>query len=379
VLKNALGKTVSLQLRYAPLVLTIALIITVTALNGITKVNVETNMEKWMPQDMPAIETSKLIRSVFGSGDLEMVMVGLDRDYTGKNAVYDIRDPRVWSAIARLEMRLEKEKNVYGVSSALDGMKRYNSGEIPSTTEQVQTLLNEHPELKEYFARDYSSTIIVFTTDIGYDEKSAEELIRRTEEDIAGSSFPGGVKARITGMVSFVRDWFVILSEDTKRTAPVSLAIVLLALVAVYASVRWGLVAISPLIFGIIWTGGAMGYLGIPLNMVTSAFGSLLVGIATADAIHFVDRYREERENGNSVEESLETSVVNVGPPILATSVTTIGGFGAMLFGSIPMNRDFGGVLVLGILFALMASLFLLPSLLYILEKRGLRLEKRAA
>ncbi len=379
MLKNALGKTVSLQLRYAPLVLTIALIITVTALNGITKVNVETNMEKWMPQDMPAIETSKLIRSVFGSGDLEMVMVGLDRDYTGKNAVYDIRDPRVWSAIARLEMRLEKEKNVYGVSSALDGMKRYNSGEIPSTTEQVQTLLNEHPELKEYFARDYSSTIIVFTTDIGYDEKSAEELIRRTEEDIAGSSFPGGVKARITGMVSFVRDWFVILSEDTKRTAPVSLAIVLLALVAVYASVRWGLVAISPLIFGIIWTGGAMGYLGIPLNMVTSAFGSLLVGIATADAIHFVDRYREERENGNSVEESLETSVVNVGPPILATSVTTIGGFGAMLFGSIPMNRDFGGVLVLGILFALMASLFLLPSLLYILEKRGLRLEKRAA
>ncbi|WP_456475005.1 efflux RND transporter permease subunit [Candidatus Pyrohabitans sp.] len=371
MLKRALKVVAELHLRHPLTVLLVALLITGIALNGITKVRVETNMEKWMPQDMPAIETTKLIRSIFGTGEMEMVLVGLDRDYTAENAVYDIRDPRVWSAIAQLENQLVKERNVYGVSSALSGIMRYNGGEIPSTPEQMQVLLDEHPELKEYFARDFSSTIIIFTTDIGYDEKSAEELIKRVEEDIAGSSFPGGVKARITGMPSFVRDWFVILSNDTKRTAPISLFIVLVALIAIYASVRWGLVAISPLIFGMIWTGGAMGYLGIPLNMVTSAFGSLLVGIATADAIHFVDRYREEKEAGNTHEDSLKISVMNVGPPIIATSVTTIGGFGALLFGTIPMNTQFGAVLVLGILFALIASLFMLPSLLYLLDERS--------
>lgn len=371
MLKRALKMVAGVHLRHPLPVLLVGLLITGIALNGITKVRVETNMEKWMPQDMPAIETTKLIRSIFGTGDMEMVLVGLDRDYTAENAVYDIRDPRVWSAIAQLESQLKREQNVYGVSSALSGIMRYSGGEIPSTSEQMQALLDEYPELKGYFARDFSSTIIVFTTDIGYDEKSAEELIKRVEEDIAGSSFPGGVKARITGMPSFVRDWFVILSNDTKRTAPISLFIVLVALITIYASVRWGLIAIAPLIFGIIWTGGAMGYLGIPLNMVTSAFGSLLVGIATADAIHFVDRYREEKEAGNTYEDSLEISVVNVGPPIIATSVTTIGGFGALLFGTIPMNTQFGAVLVLGILFALLASLFMLPSLLYMLDKRS--------
>ena len=124
----------------------------------------------------------------------------------------------------------------------------------------------------------------------------------------------------------------------------------------------------NPLIFGLIWTLGTMGWFGLPLSMVTAGVGAMILGLGVEYSVFLVSRYEEERENGASQEDSISTALEEVGTPIIGSSTTTIIGFLALTMSAMPMLRDLGLTLAIGIFYSVLASLLVNPAFIVLQE-----------
>ena len=368
MLKRVLGGVATLTVRYSIIVILVCLLFTIIAANGITLLSTESNMEKWMPQDMMFVQTGKLIRSEFGGSDLGVVLVKVVPS-DDPQAVQDIRDPLVLEAIERLEQRLITEEHVYRVFSIVDAVKAA-FGEIPRDEELLHEFLSDE-SFRDLISKDFGATIVMFWTDAGVSDVAASELQRCVEEDISQASFPSGVEVYLTGLPSMIHEISKLINEVNKQTSTVSLLFIFIILVSAYLSVRLGILQLLPMVFGVSWTLGSMGYLGIPLNIVTATVSSLTLGVGIGYAIHILGRYVEERERGLNVEDAIHISLTETGAALTAAMGTTLAGFAAMLAGSSPIVRQLGASLSFGLIYSFLAAIILLPSVIYVLERRG--------
>ena len=150
------------------------------------------------------------------------------------------------------------------------------------------------------------------------------------------------------------------------------LAIILISLMITYLFRSYKMVIISlvPNILPLLFTAGVMGFLNIPIKPSTILVFSIAFGISVDDTIHFLVKYRQELIANNwKIRKSVFSSLRETGISMFYTSVVLFFGF------SVFMTSNYGGTIALGglvsttLLFAMLANLVLLPSLLISLEK----------
>ena len=130
-----------------------------------------------------------------------------------------------------------------------------------------------------------------------------------------------------------------------------------------FKSWRMLLVSLVPNVIPLVFTGGVMGLFGITLTASTALVFVIAFGIAVDDTIHFLNRYRLERQRGHNVDEAVTVTILGTGKAMILTSIVLMGGF------SLLLASDFGGTFNTGlftsltIVFALLADLLLLPVL----------------
>ena len=150
-----------------------------------------------------------------------------------------------------------------------------------------------------------------------------------------------------------------------------SLAIFLIAMLMAYMfrSVKMIFVSLIPNLLPLIVTAGLMGYLGVAIKPSTILIFSIAFGIAVDDTIHFLAKYRQELIANNwEINKSVYNALRETGVSMFYTSIVLFFGF------SVFTVSDFGGTVALGalvsatLLFAMLANLLLLPSMLLSLE-----------
>jgi predicted RND superfamily exporter protein len=132
-------------------------------------------------------------------------------------------------------------------------------------------------------------------------------------------------------------------------------------------SLRYGILAIIPNFLPVFFILAIMGWLGIPLSVSTVTVASIVFGIVVDDTIHFLHRLR--RQPAGKMTERLQDCLEHVGPAIIIT--TLVAGFGFLGFYVSPFIplRDFGLIIAVALLLALLCDLFLFPVLLLIWKK----------
>jgi predicted RND superfamily exporter protein len=103
----------------------------------------------------------------------------------------------------------------------------------------------------------------------------------------------------------------------------------------------------------IIFAMGTMGLLGIPETFLTIMIATLLLGLGIDYGIHFITRYKEERERGEKLEDALRITSSTVGVSIALTTITTILGFLALMTVTLIPVQDFSKVASIGLLFCM--------------------------
>jgi predicted RND superfamily exporter protein len=151
--------------------------------------------------------------------------------------------------------------------------------------------------------------------------------------------------------------------------APLMVLITALLVVMVvgftFRSVRWSVLALTPLVVGVLWMLGAMKLVGVPLSFYNLVVLPAILGIGNDSGVHIVHRYREEGPG------SIRRVLRSTGEHVAMGAVTTLIGFGGQLLSFHPGLRSIGLLAVIGNTATMVAALIFLPALIQVLEDRG--------
>ncbi len=134
--------------------------------------------------------------------------------------------------------------------------------------------------------------------------------------------------------------------------------------------VRWRLLPLAVILVGLVWAFGLAGYLGIPLSVVTIAGLPVMLGVGIDYAIQMHSRVEEEVVIDRAAHPIQEASI-NLGPALLVVTFDAVFAFLALRFARVPMIRDFGLLLAVGIAVICVASIVLPLAALGIREYRS--------
>jgi predicted RND superfamily exporter protein len=128
----------------------------------------------------------------------------------------------------------------------------------------------------------------------------------------------------------------------------------------------------------LVCTMGVMPLAGLKQNMISSLTPIFVMASAVADAIHVLNRYyRNMSQDGLSKQQAIQAAITKLFKPILLTSVTTICGFLSLAYTEVIFIREFGIMVAVGIFFALIFSIVMIPALL-MLNKRSRTSNKKS-
>ena len=126
-----------------------------------------------------------------------------------------------------------------------------------------------------------------------------------------------------------------------------------------------------PLLVSLAWAGGVAALSFGSLNLMTSTLGLVLFGLGIDYGIHFYARYAEERGEGATVEAAVEETFVSTGQAITVSALTTASALFVLQLADFRGFSEFGLIGGMGILFALVSMLTVLPALIALAERTG--------
>ncbi len=156
----------------------------------------------------------------------------------------------------------------------------------------------------------------------------------------------------------------LMLGESPKMVVATFVLIVVLMYVS-FRSVRWTLIALLPLIVGLLWTFGILMLIGLQFNFYNLVVLPAILGIGEDSGVHLAARYREEGRN------SMWNVLSSTGQHISMGSVSTAFSFTSLLFTDHPGLISIGALAGIGVGMTLISALVFLPAMVQYLEDRN--------
>ena len=150
-----------------------------------------------------------------------------------------------------------------------------------------------------------------------------------------------------TGAPMLLKNLNDYLTGGMLTLGAIAVAIMALILLVLF-SVRWRLLALGVVMIGVIWAFGIAGYLGIPLTIVTIGGLPVMLGIGIDYAIQMHARVEEEVVIDRA-DHPIQETARNLGPALLVVTFDAIFAFAALRFAKVPMIRQFGLLLAVGV------------------------------
>jgi len=183
--------------------------------------------------------------------------------------------------------------------------------------------------------------------------------------DDVGKVTTAGGKTFYAGSTSIVAsDMLRLMIEETPLMVALTILFIIIFKLIVLRGFKWMVLALLPLLASFMWMFGFMEIFGWKLNFYNLVVLPTVLGIGDDSGIHIVHRYLEEGKG------SIGRVLRSTGEHISMSALTTMFGFGGLLFTIHPGMRSIGEIAVLGIGLSLFAALLLLPALLRVLEIR---------
>jgi predicted RND superfamily exporter protein len=179
-------------------------------------------------------------------------------------------------------------------------------------------------------------------------------------------TFEVGGKIYHAGSSSLVAAEMVqLMQEESPWMIALTFVIIVLLMWVNFRTVRWAVLALVPVVVGLLWMLGTMALFSIQLDFYNLVILPAILGIGNDAGVHIVHRYRELGKG----------SIINVlgssGEHVIMASLTTMIGFGGLLVSLHTGISSIGRLAVIGISATLMAAILFLPTVIQWLEDRA--------
>ena len=199
-------------------------------------------------------------------------------------------------------------------------------------------------------------------------ENAVDALIARVAE-----KYPG-IHAGTTGTMALARDETVAANEDMYLTSLLAFALIIALFVISFRMWVAPLLAGACLLIGVIWTAGFAALTVGSLNIMTSMFSVILIGLGIDFSVHLISVYTESRAAGQEVDEALQQALLKSGKGVMTGALTTACAFLTLLVSSTAGMSEFGLVAGSGVVCCMLATLWVLPAMLALRDKMLVRL-----
>jgi hydrophobe/amphiphile efflux-3 (HAE3) family protein len=356
-------KSVTLALNRWQVVLVAAVVLTSMGLYADTKVPIETDFYEFIPQNLPSLTVFRHLENIFGGTDqLNVIVQG------------DVTDPEtlIWMDDFG-DYVVESRDTIYGAMSLATIVKSYNGGTIPQERSGVEAVLDRVPEEVKYQYVDGHDTAQIrlelgqASDNLG--QVGIERLQNEVVKDLIWFEPPPGISVTQTGEMAVMNSVIGALTSGRIKMTLLGLVLIFFILVLVYRDLVKAVLPVLPMIMVIGWMGGVMYISGMMYTPLTATLGALILGVGSEYAILTMERFYEEKEMTEDVMEALFKATGSIGAAIVASGLTTVFGFSALIASPFPIISSFGTITVLSVIFALLATFTVFPVLLIRLER----------
>ena len=331
------------------------------------KVGVETDIESFMPQEMEALQDIHIVRDAVGSTDQMAIYMSDDNILKEENINW----------IQRISKDIEEKYSgiVVDVKSIDTLVSNLSTSEDLSADEYVD-FINTLPEQQvNMFVNDKKNESVILLNIKHLNTGELQEFITELTADLNDAP----LNVQVTGKSALDVEMVNGLTSGRVTMTILGLVLVFLALLFVYRNLFKALIPILPVILIVGISSGIMYLLGIDYTPITSTLGALVLGMGTEMTVMLMERYVEERKTGKNKLDAMIHSVIMIGKAIVASGLTTVGGFSVLMLSDFVILKDFGLMTVINISLALLSTFIILPPIITLFDRFLLsRKEKEA-
>jgi hydrophobe/amphiphile efflux-3 (HAE3) family protein len=264
-----------------------------------------------------------------------------------------VTDPETMTAIDTFDRRMETADKVVTVITPADRV-RAEYGRIPDSRAAIERVVS-----------DEESTVVTVVLESGLTQEEQRPVYQEALDARSWAAFPAGTEVVITGQPAFSAQLSVLIQQSTQQLLGLAVGLMIIALFFLFRGVRLRLLPIVAVFVGVIYTFGAMGYLGIPNSTLTSAVFPILIGLGIDYSVQFHQRYEEELERAPP-SEALPAALAGIGPAVLVAMLAAALGFGATWIATlgVPAFEWFAQTSILGVVLSFITGIFLLTPVL---------------
>lgn len=334
-----------------PMIL-VGLIVVVAGFAVDGKFTIQTDPEKWIPPGSSTEHGLKELRRQAGfSTELDFLV-----------EAPDVLDTHVaqWMDDYANRQKAKHPQAIVATTSLPGVISGVTGG--PPFREQMELMLSvAPPDVKTAFVSpDRKNANLIFPiANISLHDRGV-----LLDQMLADAHPPPAVHATASGLV--VVGIALVDALQANRTAMtyVALGLVALWLLVYYRNLVKTILTLVPVLIAVGLSSLVVYSTGLELSPLTSVAGPLVIAVGTEFAVLILTRYVEERERGRSREDAVDVGAVRIGRAFVASGLTLVGGFAVIALSAFPLLRDFGIIVALNTLVALLVALIVLPPLL---------------
>ncbi|MEK9761870.1 MAG: efflux RND transporter permease subunit [Deltaproteobacteria bacterium] len=186
-----------------------------------------------------------------------------------------------------------------------------------------------------------------------------------------GTQIFGGLgEFHLTGMVVLLAETMVLMIDSMLQSYLVAGLVITLLMILVLGRLRLGLISMIPNFLPIVLGLGVMHWVGLPLDLMSILVGSIALGLAVDDTIHFFHNFQRYFQETGDPEEAVRRTLNTTGRAMLFTSIVLSIGFFSYTISEMNNLFSFGLITGLTILFAFLADLLVAPALMGLLHPK---------
>jgi predicted RND superfamily exporter protein len=362
-------------IRHAHDIYILSFIMFIIILPGFFKFNFSHNMLHYFDEEERFFKETRLIEDeTSGFRALEVVI-----DTGKENGILE------YSFLNNLEQLKDyafEQNNISGrpftgkIISILDVIKETNQAwhnddpayyTVPEDNYLIERQLTEFRQTgREYLEKftDPDFSLVRFTAMMYWKDAAMDADFVKQLKEYAIGLFDKNSRVVVTGAVSIGSRVIDSMMSNLATGYFTAFFIITLFMIIAVGDLKLGLVAMIPNLYPIYAGLGLMGLMGIPLNTYNLIGGSIVIGVAVDDTIHFFHNFRNYYEETGDVETAVVETLRSAGRALITTTLILVSCFWLRLFSSLKVISDFGLIVGFSLLVAFLADVILAPALL---------------
>ena len=376
VILSGVGKIAT---SYPKTILCITAVICIVSLIGITRIRFSHDIVKWYPKKSSVrVATETIDREMKGSVALEILL-----DTKTVNGLYNP------DFLKRLD-----QAGTYVENLKEGGIAAGKAWSISAILKEIHRALNENrpayyaiPDDEKLIAQEFllfensgsddledvtdsQFSKARFTIKLPFKDAVAYSGFMDEVDRYVKQAFPD-VQITTSGMISLLFKTVTNVIRSMAKSYVIALIVITILMVLLIGRLRVGMLSMIPNLFPIILTIGVMGWFKLPMDLFTMLVGSIAIGLAVDDTVHFMHNFRRYYDQTRDPVAAVMETLHSTGRAMLVTTCVLAIGFFLFMFSSMNNIFRFGLLTGFTIVMALVADYFVAPALMVLVNPKA--------